>query len=222
MREKKLLEKISLTHSYGEGFNGRLAKYRALKIKELYRKGGSLLDIGAGEGFLTRLIAGMFHRIEIIEASPVFLKKAEKLLAGWPVTFHNCLIEEFETRKKFDLVVASGVLEHVRDPQIILKKAKGWIKKEGLLVAIVPNATSLHRQVGKRMGITKDCYELGETLREEVQRAGFNITGSGGILLKPLPDSDMEKLGEAYCDALYEIGEKHEELCAEIFVGCAL
>ncbi|NTU41938.1 MAG: class I SAM-dependent methyltransferase [Nitrospirales bacterium] len=234
MRERELLEEISKVHSYAAGFNGRLSKYRALTIREIWQGGGSLLDLGVGEGMLTRLISDGCRRIECVEASPHYMAKARDLLKGHPVTFHSSLIEDFDTDSPYDLVVASGVLEHVREPQEILEKVRKWIGAQGRFIAIVPNATALHRRAGLEMGLMKDCYELGEqdfrvghrryydmqSLREEAERAGLTVIQTGGILLKPLPNSKMEELSEEYCDALYEIGREYPELCAEIFVVC--
>jgi len=236
LNEKKRLREISEIHSYDEGFNGRLVRYRAMKIRELYDGGGRLLDLGAGEGSLTKLIANNFDEIMLTEASPVYIEKAKILLKDFPVTYSNKLIEEFDTRKKFDLILASGILEHVKKPQEVLKKVGKWLKKEGHFIAIVPNATSLHRRVGFYMSLIHHYSELSEqdlrvghrryydlnSLREEIKKAGLHVVRYGGILLKPLPNSQMEKLSDAFCDALYEIGGDYPELCAEVFVVCGI
>lgn len=232
--ERNRLKKISEIHSYGEGFNGRLAIYRARQIRQLYSAGGRLLDLGAGEGFLARLLADDFDDIEIVEASPVYLEKAKDLLSGRRAVFHNTLIEDFNTRKRFDLVLVAGVLEHVEDPRHVVEKAKKLMKSDGTLIVIVPNATAFHRRVGVEMGLMADCYQLGEQdfrvghrryydltcLQEEISRTGLRVIRSGGILFKILPNNQMESLSEDFCDALYEMGKRYPELCAEIFVGC--
>lgn len=232
--ETERLVKISENHSYGDGFNGRLTKYRALKIKELIGKCGSLLDMGCGEGFLTRALADHFSKIVVTEGSPSYLKKAREVLSGFPVEYHNTLLEDFHTNEKFDAIVASGILEHVKEPEVIIHKAKKMLKPTGVFIAIVPNACSLHRQVGRHMGLMRTCYDLGEQdhkvghrryydlnrLKEEIQSADLKISDAGGILLKPLPNVEMERLNEAYCDALYQVGNSYPELCAEVYVAC--
>lgn len=234
--ETARLTRISVNHSYGEGFNGRLTKYRALKIMELVPGGGSLLDMGAGEGFLTRAIAGAFRKVVITEASPRYLESAKKNLSAFPVIFHNALIEAFKTAETFDVIIASGILEHVKEPQQVIQVAKHLLKPAGIFIAIVPNAVSLHRQVGLHMDLIQSCYDLGDQdvkvghrryydlnqLKSEVEHAGLLVSGSGGILLKPLPNSEMERLSEEYCDALYQVGNTHSELCAEVYVACTL
>ncbi len=232
--EKKRLQNISETHSYVDGFNGRLTKYRAIKILELYRGRGKLLDVGAGEGALASLLAVTFDEMWLLEGSECYLRRAKETLKGLNVTFVNQLVEEFQTEARFDLVLASGILEHVENPQEILRKIKRWLSGRGLFIAIVPNAASLHRRVGLHMGLMNSYYELGEldsrvghrryydlnSLKEEVTKSGLNVVDSGGILLKPLPNAEMDRLSERYCDALYEIGRDYPELCAEIFVVC--
>lgn len=232
--EKKRLRNISEAHSYMDGFNGRLSKYRAKKILDVYKGRGKLLDIGAGEGVLASLIADTFDEIWILEDSEPYLRKAKETLKNYNVKYVSQLVEEFRTEAKFDLILASGILEHVKEPQEVLGKVKHWLGDRGLFIAIVPNATSLHRRVGLHMGLMNNYYELGELdfrvghrryydlnyLREEVAKAGLHVIDFGGILLKPLPNAEMDRLDERYCDALYEIGEDYPELCAEIFAVC--
>src|SRR5208283_5536904 len=232
--ERNRLNKISEIHSYCEGFNGRLAKYRALMIRELCVKGGSLLDIGAGEGFLTKMIAKDFDYIEVVEASPLYMEKAKSALEGYPVVFHNKLIEDFNSSSQFDIVLASGVLEHVTEPQIILGKIKKWLKKDGKFIGLVPNAKAFHRWIGLKMGLINDFHELGPQdlkvghrryydlamLKDETSTAGFSVVRSGGIFFKILPNAQMALLSEEYCDALFSIGKDFPDLCAEIFIIC--
>jgi SAM-dependent methyltransferase len=228
------LQHVSETHSYGEGFNGRLAKYRALMIRELHVRGGTLLDLGAGEGLLTKLIARDFDCIEVVEASPLYMEKAKSALEGYPAVFHNKLIEDFDSSSEFDIVLASGVLEHVNEPQRILGKIKKWLKKDGKFIGLVPNAKAFHRRIGLQMGLINDLHELGpqdlkvghrryydlSMLRDEASNAGFSVVRSGGIFFKILPNAQMEPLSEEYCDALFSIGRDFPDLCAEIFIVC--
>jgi len=235
-KERQQLHAISRSHRYTEGFNGRLSKYRALTIRELYSQGGALLDLGAGEGVLAAQLAGQFDTITITEASSEYLDQAKKNLSGYPVTFLHALIEEVAIHRQFDLVLASGILEHVHSPRDTLIRIKRWLAPGGMLIVIVPNASSLHRQVGVYLGMIKDYHELGELdhkvghrryyglndLQNEVVSAGYSISSSGGILLKPFPNSLMDGLTDAYCDALYHLGKDHPSICAEIYCACRI
>lgn len=232
--EKIKLNKISENHNYSSGFNGKLTKYRTLTIQELYRGGGTLLDVGAGDGSLTLQIAPLFEKIIVVEASHKYLKLAKSKLKEYQVIFYEELIEDFDTEEKFDLILAAGVLEHLKNPMIFLEKVKRWLKDDGLFIVIVPNASSFHRIVGLYMGIIRNIYELGKqdylvghrryydlkTLKKEIIKQGFKIIKTGGILFKILPNSEMEKLSDEYCDALFEIGKKYPNLCAEIYALC--
>ena len=42
-------------------------------------------------------------------------------------------IENFRSKKKFDLVFSSGVMEHVNDPNLAIKNIKKILKKNGLV-----------------------------------------------------------------------------------------
>lgn len=234
LEEKIKLNKIAETHDYSSGFNGKMTKYRALTIRELYKGGGTLLDLGAGDGNLTSKIAHLFEKITLVEASEKYLHQAKNKLKKHSVTFHEKLIEHFDTKEKFDLILASGVLEHLTNPEILLNKVKNWLKDDGFFLVIVPNASSFHRRVGMQIGIIRNIYELSEqdfavghrryydlkTLRKEIIKQGFKVIKTGGILFKILPNREMEKLSDEYCDALFEIGKKYPNFCAEIYAFC--
>ena len=45
---------------------------------------------------------------------------------------------EIEFKKKYDLVMMRGVIEHFKDPISVLKKCSEIIKKDGMLFAATP------------------------------------------------------------------------------------
>ena len=132
---------------------------------------------------------------------------------------------------KFPLVVASGVLEHVEKPQDFLDKVKQLLEAGGVLTGTVPNATSMHRRIGVAMGMMQEVHELSEqdhkvghyryydfdTLKDELKDAGFKNIRTEGIVLKPFPNSKMDDLSEAFCDALFQVGRALPDWGAEIF-----
>jgi 2-polyprenyl-3-methyl-5-hydroxy-6-metoxy-1,4-benzoquinol methylase len=233
--EKSGLNEIAKTFKQDEGFNKVLSeRYSLKKILELC-KGGSILELGCGEGLITHRLVDHFEKIVAVDGSDVCIEKAKRKIDKTKmekVTFIVSLFEEFETDEKFDNIVLSHVLEHVVDPVYILKKAKNWIKKGGSIIIIVPNASSLHRRIGMNMGLIKSLDELGEhdriaghrryynikKLKEDVFKAGLKIDDVSGILLKPLPNNQMMNLSLEVTDAFFEIGKELPEYCAEICI----
>ncbi|NLH39957.1 MAG: hypothetical protein GX445_07850 [Elusimicrobia bacterium] len=98
-----------------------------------------------------------------------------------------------------------------------------------------PNANSIHRQAGVKMGLLKRENELNkldkklghrriytlETLQNDINKAGLNIKEIGGIFLKPLSNTRIEKWWtKKMMDAFYELGKKYPEIGAEIYAVC--
>ena len=229
------IQSVAENHSYETGFNGRLSKYRIKRIEEALQHQARFnlaLEIGCGEGVITEYLAPRFKNLTAIEPAKRFFENASQRLRGSKVSFYNTLFEEFESKEEFDVIVAAGVLEHVQETGIFLKKVYDLISRDGIFMLTVPNAGSMHRRVGKYMGMLSRLDELGEldkkvghfryydfnSLRIDLENNGFSIVSLKGIVLKPLPNPQMDLLTEKFCDALYQIGEELPEYCAEIFV----
>jgi HAD superfamily hydrolase (TIGR01549 family) len=227
------LEAIARGHSYEEGFNGRLVRYRARAIMRMVPRGGTLLELGCAGGALAEGLMDHFWNITVVEAAETFLDDARRRL-GSATRYHHGLLEVFETQERFDCVLASGVLEHVEDPVAVIRRASGWIKNDGVAVFLVPNARALHRRVGLAMGLLKDLQELQahdhevghrryytiEMLRAHVEAAGMEVQEEAGVFLKPLANWQMEGWDDALADAFYEVGLSAPELCAELILAC--
>ena len=61
----------------------------------------------------------------------------------------------------FDTVLSSLVLEHVEDPVKVLTTAAQWLKPQGHLILIVPNALSLRSRLAVSTGLARTGDEAG-------------------------------------------------------------
>ncbi len=116
----------------------------------------------------------------------------------------------------------------------MLRSLRRFAKPECALVAIVPNADSLHRRVGVEMGIIKDRYELTEKDRAlghfrvydlksfgaDLEEAVLVVEDTGGLLLKPLHEEELAKWPEDRIEAFYVLGADYPELCSELYARC--
>ncbi|MBN1897725.1 MAG: class I SAM-dependent methyltransferase [Spirochaetes bacterium] len=99
----------------------------------------NILDIGCGEGRLGRDLEQRGAKNLVgVERCPKAAKKAKKV-------FNRVLVGDIETmrfpfkRNYFDCIICADVLEHLIDPVSLLVKLKDHLKKEGCLIASIPN-----------------------------------------------------------------------------------
>lgn len=87
--------------------------------------------------------------------------------------------ESFNLNKKFDVVVAEEILEHLSNPGRFLMCVKKHLKKNGVFVLTTPNCFSLRRIIGTMLLGTLNeneqhiCYYSDVTLKQLLNRYGF-------------------------------------------------
>lgn len=229
------LDAVASAHDQSRGFTPRLIACRAHLLEQLLPP-GEVLDLGCADGLLTQRLARRHRRVVGVDASPLRLQRTRLRCAAFPtgrVELREALFEDFEPSagERFDAVVLSCVLEHLAHPSALLARAATWLRTGGRVVAIVPNAGSLHRRAGVLMGLLSSAGDLDasdealdhervytpESLRAVVHEAGLRVTLTGGYLLKPLPNEHMARLPEDLVDAYVELGRSFPELAAEIY-----
>lgn len=232
MKEKKIAElsEIAKTADYEKGFNARLMNFRYETIKP-YFKGPRGLEIGSADGLMTQRLLGHFKELHVVEPVAQYTKNIRKLSG---VFVHNCLFEDFDSRQRFDTVLMCHVLEHVDNPVVLLQKASRVVKDDGRIIVTVPNADSIHRHIGLKMGLLKNLDELNDTdrrighkrvyffksLRDQIEKAGLRTTKKLGFFVKFLSNSQMESMEDSLVEALYEISDSFKDHCSSIGFVC--
>jgi SAM-dependent methyltransferase len=200
-RQEKFIWARSVDFSY---YNGILGYYQAQTCLQ-YAHGTSLLDMPCGDGTLTAMMAPHFKHVVGVDASITHLNVAKQKLPQ--VEFHHNLIENLQINEKFDTITMLNVLEHVTDPAAIIKKAAGFLKKNGVLIIHVPNAQAVNRKIAVLMGTLESCEELSpfdidvvghrrsydlKTLCMDIDRSGLKLIASGGVFYKMLSTPQMD------------------------------
>lgn len=223
-------------------FEEILGNYQTIIAKENC-KGKSLLDLGCGEGVITAKLRDSFSRIVGVDGTKSQISLARRKYPD--IEFIHSSIEEYDTDEKFDCIILILILEHVDDPNKILKIAKRFLKKNGCIHIQVPNRNSLNRRLGKKMGLLEKESELHdhdidaghqrtfdlESLIKLVKRNDLKIIKSGGFFLKAHPNHQMQILynsnlwenkatKEKYFDALFEIGKETPEYASTLYICC--
>lgn len=230
MNEIHNLENIARQSLYCAGVNTDTIIH-SFNIFKRYMKGQTLLEMGPAEGVMTDLLAKLGMEMSVVEGSESF---AASLAERYPnIEVVHSLFEDFKPRKKFDNIVLGHVLEHVADPVAILSHAREWLSDDGIILAAVPNARSLHRQAAVIMGMLSFEEQLNdadrhhghrrvytpETFRRDFLSAGLDIQVFGGYWLKPLSNKQIEDhWTPEMLKAFMILGERYPDIAGEIYV----
>src|SRR3989338_3513315 len=153
----------------------------------LIPRGSYVLDIGCTTGFMGEYLKKKKNCTVVgvemgHEEAQIAQKKLQKVIKGD--------IENPDTLKKisgkFDIILASAIVEHLHDPETALKTWRKFLKEDGHIIITIPNiahwSTRLHVLMGRfnyqEYGIldkTHLHFYTIETFQTLVTNAGYNI-----------------------------------------------
>lgn len=234
LREKKRLDNVADCYKpQKERFENIRLNYLAKTIMPKV-KGPAVLEMGCSAGIMTKILADTFSEVSVVDGSEKYIECAKKMVKKNSVKFFHSLFEDFTPEEKFNDIIMSHILEHIESPVLILKKAKKWLSAGGRIHIAVPNASSLHRIAGQKMGVIKKLNDLSEndkrvghrrvyikdSLEKDIKKAGLKAVCFEGIFLKPLSSSQMDGWSGNLLDAFFEMGKIFPEYCSVIYIIC--
>lgn len=99
--------------------------------------GGALLEVGCGNGGMTRLLAPLVDHVVALDVSEPSLAVVRAL--DLPnVRAVRALVERYEPDARFDWIVLSEVIEHLRSPEAVIPRLVGWLAPGGTLLITTP------------------------------------------------------------------------------------
>lgn len=224
------LNDIALHSIYAKGV-GRITTEYCGKLFKRYMVSGSILELGPAEGVMTEILCKNQSDYTVVDGAEYFI---EEIKRKFPKVKAYCsYFENFKPERQYDNIILGHVLEHVDNPEQVLKLCKQWLKQEGRILSAVPNSESLHRQAAVKMGLLERTSSFSEkdichghqriynyqSFQQEFIQIGYEILVSGGYWLKPLPDKLIEKdWTRDQIDAFFELGEKYPEIAGEIYI----
>ncbi|MCS7294942.1 MAG: class I SAM-dependent methyltransferase [Dehalococcoidia bacterium] len=116
---------------------------------------GTVVEIGAGTGHVSRALAGDVGRIVAVEPSPAMRAEGARRSAGYPIVWVAAAGERLPLRDgAFDGALMVAVLEFVDDPQQVMREAFRVVRAGGWVVVGWLDAraswTALYRAEGDR------------------------------------------------------------------------
>jgi trans-aconitate methyltransferase len=228
--DRELLERVAGEQWYAQGANGASVRYLA-KVLDRHWHGASCLELGPAEGLLTDLLVGRFSDLTLVDGSATYCDQARERFPHAAVVCS--MFDDFTPPRTYDALVLGHILEHIDEPEALLRRALDWVSAEGRVYAAVPNARSVHRQAAVIMGLLGEEHELNETdihhghrqvfdpesFRGLFTRAGWRIEVFGGYWLKPLSNRQLEEQwSDEQLQAYLELGERYPDIAAELYL----
>lgn len=148
-----------------------------------------ILDVGCGTGLLGRALKAdqRNRRVVGITHSEEEAALAREVLDQ--VVVADLETSEFGDLGEFDCVICSHVLEHLRNPEVVLARLQGVLAPSGTLLVALPNALYWRQRLqflagrfrytqGGLMDSTHVVFFDWSTARGLVGKAGLQLTGS--------------------------------------------
>lgn len=150
--------------------------------KQIRRLDGitTVLDVGCGTGILVNILSRRGYIVDGIDTSSNAIEFAKSHRKG---NFYLSSIEGFRSKYKYDLVIATQLIEHLRTPESLLINIKRLLNSEGYVYIETPNLCSWNkrsiwrRRIGGMFYGTdhRICYTV-ESLSALLQDNSFEIS----------------------------------------------
>lgn len=151
------------------------------QAKKLLGRTGRLLDVGVGRGEVLIAAKDRDWDVEGVEPSESFADYAKERIGVkiWRHPVENATIPS----NSFDVVILGAVLEHLYNPDLVMRKVAEILRPGGLLYVDVPNEGGLYFRVGniyQRLRGRDWCVNLAPTF------SPFHVFGFGPKSLRKL------------------------------------
>lgn len=212
--------------------NEILLNWYSQRIIEQTEKESVILELGLGHGITTKIFSNYYKKNYVLEGSEIVIKNYKKGNPECKSKIIKTYFENYNTEKKFDIIIMGFILEHVDNPLEILKHFKHFLKENGKIFVSVPNAESMNRRLGNLAGLLPDMHKLSlndlnlghkrfftvNSLKQLMTDAGYKIKNIEGIYLKPLTTNQLVSLNleKNILESLCLLGKEYPELSCGI------
>jgi 2-polyprenyl-3-methyl-5-hydroxy-6-metoxy-1,4-benzoquinol methylase len=191
--------------------------YKKIVVDETrnYIKPGRILELGYINRIWTEALLEKATTVDIIEAASSHVARAEE---DFPeeldkrVVVYKTLFEDYQPQEPYDTILMAGVIKHLPDDRGFLRKARSWLKPDGVIIGCTPNSRSFHRRLGAYMGLElapdrfnkRDMEVFNLHLYDRFQwralflEAGYEVIHLEGVFLKTFSTQQMLYLSGKY------------------------
>jgi len=157
-------------------------RIRAMIVHQILSplKGASILDLGCGNGGISLpLLAD--NDVEFVDFSMPMLELVKAQIPPERVKHANLVhnsLDNYNSEKKFGVVLAIGLIAHVSSVNAFLSKVKELVDSEGCVIIQFTDSESIIAKISLRSNSSRH-YDLNKTyyrdFRNEVSRFGFHV-----------------------------------------------
>ena len=122
------------------------------------------IELGCGGGTFLQYFYKKYENLEIfgIDISSKGVKATLKRLNGG-IPSKNIICDDIlkkQIQQIYDISFSFGLIEHFDDPSVALKKHVDILKKDGIMICVIPNLVGLHNKILKsKIWFTKKEFE---------------------------------------------------------------
>ena len=144
-------------------------------------KPGRILDLGCGLGWFLSTLDSKWEKYGV-DISKFAINNASKYCIAEVNNIELFLKNKKNKKKKFDYIICSHVIEHVKNPIFVLKNIKNFLKKNGKLFLETPDFDSAaFRLFGDKFRLLNDPTHISLFTLESMTRA---LRDNGYIIKK--------------------------------------
>lgn len=165
--------------------NNNFTYYNTLKILAtcLSEKKGNALDIGCGTGTLSFYLASKGYIVSGIDISKKAIeackKNAKQLGFEKETRFEKMEFPSYTPKGKFNLVICSEIIEHIKDDEKALRKIYNLLTPKGILLLSTPSENAPLYKLGLLKKFDTEVGHLRryteESLIKKIKKLGFEI-----------------------------------------------
>jgi 2-polyprenyl-3-methyl-5-hydroxy-6-metoxy-1,4-benzoquinol methylase len=235
--DSEALDNDARQYRYSVDFFVRDFFIKRLVENGFVNKSDKCLEVGSHDGSMTRQLLEIYSKVDVLEPAEMFHEKLNsefgdriKLFAG--------LTNQVDFKDSYDAIFLVHVLEHMENPVEELSRLGKWLRPNGKLFILVPNANALSRQIAVQMGLLDRCdsvmkgeaeqghlrtYSLNQLIFD-AEKASLTTLESGGIMTKPLANFQLDAalqngiISMEFLNALDSMSKKDGTLSSSIYL----
>jgi 2-polyprenyl-3-methyl-5-hydroxy-6-metoxy-1,4-benzoquinol methylase len=208
-----------------------LKAIRSFEASLVLKKFGNrmnILEVGAGNGYQSRIFADAGYNVEAIDVPPsnnnIHFNShlAYQALQYYPVNHYDGKILPYQDNA-FDVIYTSSVLEHIVDKITILSEMQRVLRSEGIMIHVLPNARwrlySSIAHVWKKVATGMEVIapprhgELGTHLTETYYFSDFwwgKMFSRAGLVIQDVCHNQLVYTGDSICDSNITINSRKQ------------